>query len=177
MAELFLITGGARSGKSKFAAELASRISNKVTFIATASEFSDPEMKKRIKLHQESRPCNWDTIEEPEDIGPLLSRINCPERVILIDCLTLLVSNLLLKEEKEKEICDRIQVVARNAKKYNRATIVVTNEVGWGVIPSTPMGRKFRDLAGKANQILAREANRVWLMVAGIPLSVKGDNM
>lgn len=173
MPQLILITGGARSGKSRFATELASRMSFTVTFIATASFSEDSEMKERIRSHQKSRPSHWDTIEEPRNIASLIPKIHSPERVVLIDCLTLFISNLLLDDKDENEILDQVQAIANLSKKFNKATIVVTNEVGWGVVPTTPLGRKFRDIAGKANQILAKEADFVWLLVCGIPLKVK----
>jgi len=174
MPELILVTGGARSGKSRFAVELASSLSPQVTFIATAAPFDD-EMEERIALHQKSRPFLWETIEEQKDVALILSQINSPRRVVIVDCLTLLISNLLLEGKKEKEILGQVEKIADKGKKYNRATIVVSNEVGWGVVPPTKLGRKFRDIAGGANQIIASKANKVYLLVCGIPYKLKEE--
>jgi adenosylcobinamide kinase/adenosylcobinamide-phosphate guanylyltransferase len=174
MPELILITGGARSGKSRYAVELALKISPQVTFIATASPL-DSEMRKRIEIHQRSRPSQWQTIEEGKDVASILFRINSPEKVVIIDCLTLLISNLLLEGKKEKEILNQVKAIAEKGRKFNRVTIVVSNEVGWGVIPSTSLGRNFRDIAGAANQIIAARANQVWLLVCGIPYKLKEE--
>ena len=168
MPELILITGGARSGKSSFAVEFASRFSAHTIFIATAPP-SDSEMKNRITLHRASRPSSWRTIEEQKDVASVLSEINSPQNVVIIDCLTLLVSNLLLDGKEEKEILNQVRAIADKGRTCNRVTIVVSNEVGWGVVPATKLGRRFRDTAGVANQIIAKRANQVWLLVCGIP--------
>ncbi len=177
MPELILITGGARSGKSRFATELALGFSSQVVFVATAPCYSDPEMEKRINLHRKSRPSHWETIEEEKDVASVLSKINSSQKVVIIDCLTLLVSNLLLEKKGEKEILDQVKAIADKGRKLNRATIVVSNEVGWGVVPATKLGREFRDIAGVANQIIAREANQVWLIVCGIPYKLKEEKI
>jgi len=174
MPGLILITGGARSGKSRYAVELASQLSPEVIFIATASPL-DPEMRRRIKLHRKSRPSQWQTIEEQKDVASILSEINSPQKVVIIDCLTLLISNLLLEGKGEKEILNQVKTIADKGRKFNRVTIVVSNEVGWGVVPSTSLGRNFRDIAGKANQIIAARANQVWLLVCGIPYKLKEE--
>jgi len=176
MSELIFITGGVRSGKSKFAVELASSFSSQITFIATAP-FSDSEMEKRINLHQRSRPSHWQTVEEQKDVSAVLSKINSPQKVIIIDCLTLLISNLLLQKKSEKEILTQIKAIADKAKKLNRVTIVVSNEVGWGVVPPTELGRSFRDISGTANQIIAQKSNQVWLLVCGIPYKIKEEKI
>jgi len=176
MAKLIFITGGVRSGKSKFAVELASNFSSQVTFIATAP-FSDPEMEKRINLHQKSRPSHWQTIEEQKDVSAVLSKINSPQKVIILDCLTLLISNLLLEKKEEKEIFAQIKTIADKARKLNRVTIIVSNEVGWGVVPPTELGRNFRDIAGTANQIIAQKSNQMWLLVCGIPCKLKEEKI
>ncbi len=173
MAKLIFITGGVRSGKSKYAVNLAKNISKNVVFLATALPFNDLEMRKRIQTHQKNRPSCWKTIEEGMNIVPLLSQLNCPQRVIIIDCLTLLISNLLLNNAKEEDIIKQIEKIADCAGKFNQTTIVVSNEVGWGIVPENPLGRKFRDLSGMANQIMARKAQEIWLTVCGIPVRIK----
>ena len=172
MPELILVTGGVRSGKSRYAVEIASRASSRVTFIATASP-CDEEMIKRIKLHQSSRPSHWETVEERRDVASVLSKIDSPHRTVIIDCLTMLISNLLLEGEEEKSILKQVQAIAENGKKFNRLTVVVTNEVGWGVVPQTSLGRNFRDIAGVANQIMAKNADQVWLIICGVPWRLK----
>ncbi|MCD6575489.1 bifunctional adenosylcobinamide kinase/adenosylcobinamide-phosphate guanylyltransferase [Candidatus Aerophobetes bacterium] len=177
MPELILVTGGARSGKSKFATELALNFSSPVTFIATAPYYEDLEMKERIDLHRKSRPSHWQTIEEQEDVASILLKINSPQKVVIVDCLTLLISNLLLKKRGEKKILAQVEAIANAGRKFNKATIIVSNEVGWGVVPPTKLGRKFRDIAGMANQIVARESNQVWLLVCGIPCRLKDNDL
>jgi len=177
MAKLIFITGGVRSGKSKYAVNLAKNLSKNlsgdVVFLATALSFDDLEMKRRIQVHQNNRPSHWKTIEEGMNIAPLLSQLNSPQRVIIIDCLTLLISNLLLNNVKEEDIIKQIEKIADFAGKFNQTTIVVSNEVGWGIVPETPLGRKFRDLSGIANQVMAKKAQEVWLTVCGIPVRIK----
>ncbi|MBE0477957.1 bifunctional adenosylcobinamide kinase/adenosylcobinamide-phosphate guanylyltransferase [Candidatus Aerophobetes bacterium] len=176
MPELILITGGARSGKSRFAVELASSLSHYVTFIATAVSL-DKEMQKRISTHKRARPSHWQTIEEQKNVASVLSSINSPERVVIIDCLTLLTSNLLLDGEKESDILNQIREIADKGRKCNQVTIVVSNEVGWGVVPATKLGRDFRDIAGAANQIVASKANRVYLLISGIACKLKEEKI
>lgn len=173
MPELIFITGGVRSGKSSFALELAAKFSSRVAFVATAAVKSDPEMKARIIRHRDSRPSHWLTIEEQMDVASVLVKMNSPQQVVVVDCLTLLISNLILDGRKEHEIMEQVQEIASQGKKCNRATIIVSNEVGSGVVPPTKLGREFRDSAGLANQILAREANEVYFLVCGIASRLK----
>ncbi|MBC7189111.1 bifunctional adenosylcobinamide kinase/adenosylcobinamide-phosphate guanylyltransferase [Candidatus Aerophobetes bacterium] len=174
MPELILVTGGTRSGKSRFAIELASSFSEKVIFIATAPRNVDEEMEKRIKKHRFSRPSWWEVVEEEKDVASHLARINSPEYAVIIDCLTLLISNLLIEGKKEEEILNDVGKIADLGRKTGRATIIVSNEVGWGVVPATNLGREFRDIAGLANKLIASKADRVYLLVCGIPLKLKG---
>lgn len=174
MPEIILITGGARSGKSKFALELASNLSSQITFIATASS-SDSEMEERISLHRKSRPSHWKTVEEKKDVATVLSQINSPQNVAVIDCLTLLISNLLLDGKKEAQILKQIKKIAEEGTTCNKATIVVSNQVGWGIVPSTKLGREFRDIAGRADQIISSKASKVYLLVAGVPWKLKEE--
>jgi len=179
MAKLVLILGGARSGKSRFAQELAARLNESgVLFVATA-EAGDAEMQARIAIHRQSRPAEWETLECPLELGAALGR--SPERhdVAVIDCLTLLVSNILLKvADSEPERAQGL-VEAETAsllaacRKRRGAVIIVSGEVGQGVVPDNPLGRAFRDLLGWANQALAAESSATYLMVAGFPVEVR----
>ncbi len=181
MGELILVTGAARSGKSSFAEKLAAGLGSQVAYIATAQAF-DLEMEERIKLHRSRRPANWLTIEEPVALPETLVRYGDSSRVILLDCVTLWLSNLLLREigtEGEPaegwqgRILARVQELAEAASSGLATVICVSNEVGWGIVPEDKLGRLYRDLAGKANQVLAGHAGRVYLVVAGYPLEIK----
>jgi len=171
MSKLIFITGGVKSGKSSYAVELAQQLSSDVAFLDTASS-GDKEMKQRIKHHQRNRPSHWITIEEQRDVASQLKEINTPGRVIIVDCLTLLISNLL-DSLSDEEILHQIRKITRYAEMFNLTTIVISNEVGWGIVPTHPLGRRFRDLSGQASQILAHYAKEVYLMLSGIPLKIK----
>ena len=180
MRRLILIIGGARSGKSDFALSLAKDISSggDVLFVATARALDD-EMKERIEAHKASRPASWTTLEEPMAVGEALQKVSLPE-VVVIDCITMLVSNLLLAG-KEGEPFDaamsrlktELESLLDAYRRSDSTWIIVTNEVGLGVVPAYRLGRLYRDMLGHANKILADEADSVLLMVAGIPVDVK----
>ncbi len=171
MAKIILILGGARSGKSTYAIELARK--NKVAFIATCQAL-DNEMAERIKLHKKTRPGDWQTFEEPYKISPLLNKIGAKFEVILIDCLTLLVSNLMLKGMKGDDIIKEIKSILVVLNKIKAKAIIVSNEVGLGIVPITKLGRGFRDIAGKVNQVVAAESDELFFMISGIPAKIKG---
>lgn len=180
-AQLILILGGARSGKSSYAEKLAAELGPRVLYVATA-EASDEEMARRIEAHRQSRPDSWQTLEAPVRVGAALSeRHHHNSEVILLDCLTLLVSNTILALENEPpavvETAVRQEIEAILAAKANLAVpvIIVSNEVGLGLVPPYPLGRIYRDVLGWANQRLAAAADRVLLMVAGLPLVLKDD--
>lgn len=168
---LTLILGGARSGKSSFALDLA-RSKGTVTFIATALPL-DEEMKERIDSHKKERPTYWRTIEEPIELLPAMKGVN--SEVIILDCLTIWVSNLL-EEYTDEEIMRKADEVAVYARDINSEVITISNEVGLGLVPEYPIGRRYRDLLGKVNQIFAKYANKVFFMIAGIPLEVKNES-
>ena len=172
MKKLILILGGARSGKSSYAVELAKKFKKKVVFIATATSF-DEEMAKRIKLHKSSRPRQWKLIEEGKNIGQILPAIKDKYEIVLIDCLGLLVSNLLADNLKDKEIERRINKLIDTILKVNFTTIIVSNEVGSGIVPVNALARRFRDLLGLSNQMIAEKADKVIFMQAGIPVIIK----
>lgn len=169
--EIILITGGARSGKSKYAEERAMRLGTKLLYLATG-EPGDEEMLRRIAEHRRRRGEKWMTVEEPvEVVRELLrrqGRIDCA----VVDCLTLWVSNLLIRggeDGVQKAVEDLIEELPR----LDFHLLFVTNEVGGGIVPDNPLARQFRDLAGWTNQHIAESAHEVVLMVAGIPLVVK----
>jgi adenosylcobinamide kinase/adenosylcobinamide-phosphate guanylyltransferase len=182
MGDLILITGGVRCGKSRFAERLAGDLGgDRVVFIATA-EAGDDEMRTKIAAHRASRPAFWTTLEAPVDVAAAIADAAArpdPPRAIIVDCLTMLVSNLLLgrdggEEETAAARVERQAGAIRDICLRTRASvIVVTNEVGWGVVPSTTVGRRYRDLLGAANQTLAAASAKVYLLVAGIPVECK----
>ena len=174
---LILVTGGVRAGKSAVAERLAREAGgDSVCYVATA-EALDDEMAVRIAAHRATRPAGWATVEAPRGVAAALPPPG-PARVVLIDCLTVLVSNILLAHPELASVADvwpGVEAEADGIIGYARSTptIVVTNEVGLGVVPPTKLGRVYRDLLGMANQRLAAAAEAVYLVVAGIPVEVK----
>lgn len=176
---LILISGGARSGKSRLAQELAQkRKGDEVTYLATG-EAQDGEMSERIKAHQKTRPSPWKTVEEPLHILPVMQREFQEGRLILLDCMTLWLSNLLLLNPKQKEgelfqqVLPILEALVRCQEEAEGDLILVSNEVGMGIIPETPLGRVFRDVNGRMNTFLARKAHQVYLTFFGIPVPLK----
>ncbi len=171
-----LILGGARSGKSHFAQELAGTLGKKVLFVATGAPL-DKEMKARIAEHKRSRPSTWKTIEAPYNAVEQLKQLTFEVDVVLIDCMTLLVSNLLGDKKGQKnteaKILSYIEELTAFLNQMEASWIIVSNEVGMGVVPGTRLGRTYRDILGKANQLVARKATEVYLMVSGIPVKIK----
>ncbi len=174
---LTFVLGGARSGKSRYAQTLAG-VAPSVVYIATASAGDDPEMKRRIARHRAERPPHFRTIEAPVELVEAVEAVK--DGVILVDCMTLWLSNLsyrhraLRPEARESRILGAVSAFIEAACQREGKIIVVSNEVGEGVVPDSSVARYFRDLQGLANQAVAREADRVVLMVAGIPLTLKG---
>lgn len=178
-----LITGGARSGKSTFARELALKSGEPVLFVATA-EAGDEEMRQRIEKHRKERPATWATLEVRRRVGShILKRIG-PARTVVLDCVTLLVHNVLMHYSDpagerieaplvEEAVVAEIRELITCIDKVEASFIMVTNEVGLGLVPANNVGRLYRDLLGKANQMLAQHADEVYLMVAGIPVLIK----
>lgn len=187
-APLILVLGGARSGKSDYALELAQRLAGDrpVLFVATA-QAGDPEMAQRIQRHRQERPSHWQTLEAPTGVGPALTaqlaRASAPEPgVILLDCLTLLVSNVLLAhpdpaEEGEAASWARLRQeldgLLEAHGQLGRPFILVSNEVGLGIVPGDPLSRLYRDLLGRTNRYLAQVADQALFLLAGIPLDLK----
>ena len=174
-----LITGGARSGKSALAERIAAR-GKRVLYVATA-EGRDEEMRRRIAAHRAARPAHWDTLEEPLDLAEALRCVHRRYDTVLIDCLTLWVSNLLLRQEPlgarertgDEGILDAARQLLDLAAGSVACWIMVSNEVGLGVVPPSPLGRAYRDALGRVNQLVAARAREVYLMVAGLPMQVK----
>ena len=171
MAPSLLIVGGARSGKSRFAVECLSPDA-RIVFVATA-EARDESMAKRIARHRAERPVRWPTIEEPFDLVATLRSLDGTCDGILVDCLTLWVSNLLLRGDRDDAILEQAEALTALLGRRRSSITLVSNEVGEGVHPETAMGLRFRDLLGSVNQRVAAACDTVVLMVAGIPLTVK----
>jgi adenosylcobinamide kinase/adenosylcobinamide-phosphate guanylyltransferase len=174
MAKIIFILGGARSGKSTFALKLAKKDKRKVAFIATCQAL-DKEMAERIKFHKKMRPGYWQTFEEPYKVSGLLKKIGAKFDVILIDCFTLFVSNLMLRGLKKDAITKEVNNILVALTKTKTKAIIVSNEVGLGIVPQNKLARDFRDMAGKINQTVARKSDEVFFMVSGIPIKIKGE--
>jgi len=172
MGEIIFILGGARSGKSRYTLKIAKRLSKRVAFIATCIT-KDPEMKRRIKLHKKRRPPHWKTFEVALEPISLLKTFDSKFDVVIIDCLTLMISNLMLEGFKESVIRNKIVEMLTILKKVKLQSIIVSNEVGLGIVPENKLARDFRDITGKMNQLVAEKADRVFFMFSGIPLEIK----
>jgi adenosylcobinamide kinase/adenosylcobinamide-phosphate guanylyltransferase len=174
--ELILILGGAGSGKSAFAQRLAQQKAEKVLFVATA-EAKDSEMTMRIRRHRRRRPGQWHTVEEPLELARVIGEA-ASHQVIIVDCLTLWVSNLLQANEAQEPAEQEAAVLAAarrlvdTCEKGETTLIMVSNEVGMGLVPPYPLGRLYRDVLGRVNQLLAARASRVYLMVAGLAVEL-----
>jgi adenosylcobinamide kinase/adenosylcobinamide-phosphate guanylyltransferase len=204
MGKIILILGGARSGKSGFAQTMASRLcaadpsssatgaaepasgaragGERVTYLATAT-VKDEEMERRIARHRQSRPAEWRTVEESHRVARALSRET--SAVVVVDCLTLLISNLLLEQgadqpdrlpqldKLETAVMREIEDILRQARRIRSQVLLISNEVGLSVVPPTPLGRAFRDIAGRVNQRVAAEAEEVYFLLAGLAQKLK----
>ncbi|MFC1918850.1 bifunctional adenosylcobinamide kinase/adenosylcobinamide-phosphate guanylyltransferase [Chloroflexota bacterium] len=178
-----LIIGGARSGKSRFAQELAIKSGKPVLFVATAVA-GDEEMQQRIEEHKRTRPASWSTLEVTRHIGNQIAGEIGTAQVVIIDCITLLVSNILVRYADrgreqidaslmEEEVTSEIGELTECINRLDASFIIVTNEVGTGLVPTNKMGRLYRDVLGKANQLLAQQADEVHLMVSGLAVKIK----
>lgn len=178
MAEIIFITGGSRSGKSSYAQKRTEALPGPRAYLATCPVI-DEEMAERCRKHQEARSnAAWDTIEEERDIAGVLAA-DVAHRVILVDCLTLWINNLIFAAEQkglmltEEDIAQECRTLLAACQKFPGTVIFVTNEVGMGIVPDNPLSRRFRDIAGRCNQILASFAGEVIFMVSGVPLCLK----
>lgn len=174
MRKFIFILGGARSGKSSYAVDLAKKLRKRTALIATCTS-PDGEMKKRIKMHEKSRPRQWKVVEEGKDIASALINLKNKYETVLIDCLGLWVSNLLAEDMMDKEIRNHISKLIKSISRLKGITILVSNEVGAGIVPDNPLARRFRDLLGTANQMIAKKADEVVFMQSGIPMIIKGE--
>ncbi len=188
MSKIILIIGGARSGKSSFA-ELLANHSPDVTYIATAQIF-DQEMAERIAKHRLRRPNHWRLIEEPYDLERVLLSLSKDSGVVLLDCITLWLSNLILsalpqdnsdsdkdfsylEPDLETKIIGQVEKLIHLAVTINPQVIIVSNEVGSGIVPANFLSRFYRDMAGRSNQLIAQAAEQVFMVVAGYPMEIK----
>jgi len=168
---IVFITGGARSGKSRFALEEALRVPGRKAFIATAEE-SDDEMRERIKRHKQDRGRGWKTYEEPFKIADVLGEIEGHYGVIVIDCLTLWLANVMQSDLDVDVEIERLMLALAGISLPS--VFIVSNEVGMGIVPENDLARRFRDLAGRLNQRVAAAASEVYVTLSGIPLKIKG---
>lgn len=173
MGSITFILGGARSGKSHHAALLAAKANRKsVVYIATG-EAKDTEMKSRIAHHKRSRPVHWKTFEEPLRISRLIDTIGNPGSAIVLDCLTLLVTNLMLRKLTQAAIEGEARLIVEKLRARKGRSFIVSNEVGLGIVPANRLARAFRDIAGSVNKIVAELSDEVIFMVSGIPMKIK----
>ena len=169
-----LVLGGARSGKSRWAQELAGK-AERVAYLATA-QACDAEMTAKIRRHQEDRPQHWQTFEEPLELARVITDHSAEFDLLLVDCLTVFVSNLLYAAEADPASMEpRIERLLEALRTAPTSIVLVSNEVGSGVVPPYPLGRKYRDALGELNQRVAAIADNVVLLVAGVPLALKGN--
>jgi len=168
------IFGGIRSGKSDYALELAKKSKKQTVFVATANG-CDSEMKERIKKHQKSRPKNWKTVEEGIEIDTVFFGLDKKYELVVIDCLGIFISNLLSKGFSEQRIKNKVKKLIKAINKVDREVIAVSNEVGMSLVALNPLGRKFQDLAGFTNRVMAKAADKVIFMRAGIAQILKGE--
>ena len=180
MGEIILLLGGARSGKSSYAIDLARNCQGRVVYLATGVS-CDEEMERRFKKHKNDRPDSWETIEEPLCVGSVLKGLSESADLVLLDCLGFLVTNLMLhyqsqgKDDSQVEdaVLNHIMDIVSTARDAELDMIIVSNEVGMGIVPDTSLGRLFRDVLGRANQMVAASADEVFFFVAGLPMKMK----
>ncbi len=183
--EIILITGGARSGKSTYAEMLAKEYGSEVLYVATAIPFDD-EMKNRIKKHREQRPANWETLEAYKNMDILLENKCRNKKAVLLDCITVMITNIMFEEcpDFDKMVQDdmiaveeavniQMERLLAAARSSGIPFILVTNEIGMGIVPDNKSARLFRDIQGRVNQKLASAAKDVYLCVSGIPVKIK----
>ena len=191
MGKLTLILGGARSGKSTFAENRAKELGGESVLYVATSETKDEEMQKRVAKHRTERPPNWETVEAPRNVAQAIRQVRSDAGIVLLDCMTFMVANHLMDAaapeedpfdkpsadpfdaEIEADVVAEVEALVVYVQESDVELLVVSNEVGLGVVPPYELGRAYRDILGRANQILARHADEVQLLVAGIPMKVK----
>lgn len=168
---LIYVTGGARSGKSRLAERRAGELAGggQVTYLATAQAF-DAEMTERIGRHQADRPAGWPTLEEPLNVAAVLEGL---QGVVLLDCLSLWVSNLMLRGDSDEAIVQAAHDLMRVQRQRAGSLVVVSNEVGLGIVPDNALARRYRDTLGWVNQVVAEASSEAWLAVSGLPMRLK----
>ncbi len=171
--KIIFIVGGVRSGKSRFAVELVRALPGPKAYLATAQAL-DKEMSERIRKHKASRPAGWHTLEEPLEIAGAIENHGDGLGAILLDCVTLWLSNTLMAGWSEDKILAETERLLRLARASRSSLVIVSNEVGWGIVPEHPAARLFRDLSGSIHQKIAREADEVYFMICGLPQKIKG---
>lgn len=171
LAKIVFVLGGAKSGKSRFACELAGKWGSEVAYVATCLPL-DEEMRKKIEEHKKRRPPGWQTIEEDEDLVSALKQAG-GRVVVIIDCLTLLISNLLLKGVGGEDILGHIERFIEGARKQEKKSILVSNEVGMGIVPDNKLARQFREVSGRVSQMVTETSDEAYLLVAGQPIKIK----
>jgi len=178
MGEITFIVGGARSGKSKFAQKLTAESAGKTAYIATYEcKNDDIEMINRVNSHVKNRPTEWETFEEPHNLENLLNQLDNNFNTIMIDCFTIFTSNMMMQGYTEESIDPIIHKIMTVLQKVSYESFIVSNEVGLGIVPDNTMGRQFRDMAGRVNQITADYCNNAYFVVSGIPIKIKGANL
>ena len=179
-----LLTGGARSGKSRYALHLCDQQASASKVLIATATAGDAEMARRIEIHRQERSPDWRTVEEPLDLAGAIRQSDQPGQVTLVDCLTLWTSNWLLRSNSDDSVDgpkrvaqwqDQQQQLIDALQGCRGMVVMVTNEVGMGLVPPTPLGRQFRDWAGAINQRVAACSDHVVLMVSGIPMAVRGE--
>jgi len=173
MSRIILITGGARSGKSLLGEQLAENFGAPRAYIATG-EAGDREMEERIERHRLRRDSSWRTIEEPCDLTGAIRRNDSLFKVMLVDCITLWLSNLLLKYDDPRKVMGEVKNLASSISSLSTPLVLISSEVGMGIISDNRLARIFCDLSGEANQLLAKSADEVHVTISGLPLRLKG---
>lgn len=188
MAKIVLVTGGARSGKSTFAEDYVGQLSDNVAYIATAVPF-DAGMVDRIKKHVASRPAHWRTFEKFANVHEVIGEVARQSPVALLDCITVLVNNIMFEntdvdwdtisheriDQIESNITQQIEKLVEAINKTELTCVIVTNELGMGIVPENRLARIYRDIAGRVNQYLGKHADEVHFVVSGIPMKIKGE--
>ncbi|MFP4445265.1 MAG: bifunctional adenosylcobinamide kinase/adenosylcobinamide-phosphate guanylyltransferase [Desulfosudaceae bacterium] len=177
MKETMLVTGGCRSGKSAYAQRAAEQMAVTDRYFLATCQPADEEMRQRVARHQQDRGEQWQTRECPLDIEPVLRDMENDQAVVLVDCLTLWMSNLLAVTEDPAKIERRVAGLVEAVDQTVASVILVSNEVGCGIVPENRLARLYRDMVGLANQALARQVDHVAWMVSGMPVIVKGEGM
>lgn len=187
MSQLILVTGGARSGKSHFAESLCRNQNNATAYIATSVPF-DEEFKARVKKHQQMRPSHWKTYEIYEDVFKSIPEIANEHKTVILDCVTLMVNNLMFKEgldydkmspeevdELEAKIKEQFTELLEAVKKTDLYFVIVTNEIGLSPVADNKLTRIYTDIIGRINQLIATYSDEVYFVISGIPMKIKGE--